>query len=90
MEQLDPNLIMQMALDLDLPSIVQLCRTSQKFNDTICKSPTFWMNKLRKDYPKFADKFPKNVNYKKVYEYMPQLIKMDRFSFNMIINNLLE
>ena len=42
------DVIILIALELDTPEILKLCRTSKKFNNALCKNDFFW---LRKDYP---------------------------------------
>ena len=49
-ENLDKNLIARLALDLDLKSILSLCRTSKKFNLIVCQSDSFWYNKFVQDF----------------------------------------
>jgi hypothetical protein len=51
MEQTDKNVLMDMALQLDLASLTNLCKTSKKMNQTLCNNDVFWMKKLYKDYP---------------------------------------
>lgn len=53
------------ALELDLPTLINLCNTSKKFNDFICKDKLFWKNKLNKDYPNTRNKFSKD--FRKIY-----------------------
>jgi hypothetical protein len=38
------------ALELNLPDLIALCRTSQKVNEIICKNDTFWFNKVKVDF----------------------------------------
>ncbi len=58
MDRLDPaslsrlskDVIIYMALNLDLPEILKLCQTSRRFNKTVCKNRDFWSNKLQRDF----------------------------------------
>ena len=50
MESLPKDLLIQLALELDLPSILNYCRSSKKFNNLICNNYTFWMNKHIRDF----------------------------------------
>ena len=46
----DKDLLVKLALDLDLPSILSLCQTNKRANQVICQSDTFWRNKLIQDF----------------------------------------
>ena len=50
MNHLPKDLVIQLALELDLPSILNYCRSSKKFNHMICDNYTFWMNKHIRDF----------------------------------------
>ncbi len=46
-----PNdMIIYMALMLDLPTLANYCRSSRKFNSLTCDSYNFWENKLLQEY----------------------------------------
>ena len=62
------DLLVEMALNLSLPELVNLCRTSKQINRDLCDSKYFWLRKLKKDYGVTRiDQDPKNV-YRKIYE----------------------
>ena len=44
------DIIVYMALTMDIPEILSLCETSQKFNNIVCENKNFWISKLYKDY----------------------------------------
>ena len=46
----DKDLLVKLALDLDLPSILSLCQTNKRANQVICQSDTFCINKLIQDF----------------------------------------
>ena len=50
MNHLPKDIIIKLALELDLPSILNYCRSSKKFNNMVCNNYTFWMNKHLKDF----------------------------------------
>ena len=50
MEKLPKDLIMQIALEYDLPEILAFCRTNKLYNQIICENNTFWNNKLIRDF----------------------------------------
>lgn len=39
-----------MALTMDLPEILSLCKVSKRFNNIVCENKNFWISKLLKDY----------------------------------------
>ena len=49
---LPAEVIRQIALKMDLPTITFTCRTSKRFNQLICNNEAYWREKLRKDFPK--------------------------------------
>jgi alpha-tubulin suppressor-like RCC1 family protein len=62
MNELPSELIIESALNLDLPSIAALCQSSRQFNDVICNSDlseVFWRLKFIQDY-KFAPRWIKS------------------------------
>ncbi len=68
MENLPKDVMRLMALELDMPDILNYCLTNKKFNATICESQTFWRNKYMNDFPG-SKPIPSSVrNAKRVYE----------------------
>ena len=53
------DVIITIALTMDLPEILSWCNTSKRFNDILCLNNTFWYNKLKHDY---------DIDYKAKYE----------------------
>ena len=76
--RLDKNLIVQIALELNLPSILSLCRTNKRFNSVVCESDNFWYRKLFKEYNFKPD------NYKNARKYYQIISKgADRWNWGM-------
>lgn len=73
MENLPKDVIIQLALEFDLPSILSLCQTSTKLNMLICENNTFWINKLRKDF----DILKYRTDAKAYYENLMEHLKED-------------
>ncbi len=48
--RLDKNLIVQIALELNLPDILSFCRSNKRFNEVVCESDIFWSKKLVNDF----------------------------------------
>lgn len=74
MDKLPTDVIVYMALNMDLPEILSLCKTSSKFNKAICLNDNFWRDRLKKDYD--IHEKPSNITNKKYYEYIVDLIKL--------------
>ena len=51
MENLNKDELFLLAMELDLPSILNLCKTSKYLNKMVCENPNLWRSKLNKDYP---------------------------------------
>lgn len=50
MDKLGKDVLVMIALDYDLPTILSFCSSSKRFNNVICKNNNFWISKLRKDF----------------------------------------
>lgn len=50
MENFPRDMIIQLALEYDLSTIMNFCRTSKRMNTIICDNNIFWINKLNKDF----------------------------------------
>ena len=44
------DIIISLALEYDLPTLLNYCRTSKRINDLVCNSNLFWILKLKKDF----------------------------------------
>jgi hypothetical protein len=71
MENLNKDVLILLALELDYMDIFKFCDTSSKINNIVCKNNNFWRNKLYKDYPNYDFQQKHNAeNYKKIYQQM--------------------
>ena len=50
LENLPKDVLSYLALKLDVNDVLSLCKTSKKYNRSLCLNNTFWVNKLKKDY----------------------------------------
>jgi len=50
LSDLPKDVLMLLALEMDIEYIINLCQTSSLFNNKICKNNYFWMNKLFKEF----------------------------------------
>ena len=48
--RLPNDLIINIALELDLPDLIKWCSINKKFNNITCNNDTFWMNRYHKDF----------------------------------------
>jgi len=51
METLSPDLLVYIAMNMDVPEILSFCETSPQFNRLICKNQKFWMNRIMTEFP---------------------------------------
>ena len=58
MEHLHADILIKLALILDLDEVLNLCYTSTKINNKICSNNIFWIKRLEQDY---------NINYYKLF-----------------------
>lgn len=71
---LPKDVIIYLALTMDLPEILGLCRTNSRFNDLVCENDTFWRNKLSQDYKIYQ--VPKSyLSYKEYYKFLTNELK---------------
>lgn len=43
--------LVQIALEMNLPDLVNFCAQSNRINDNVCLKDQFWLAKLEKDFP---------------------------------------
>ena len=51
MNKLNKDDLILIAIQLDLPDLLNFCKTSTKVDEKVCKNKYFWMRKLKEDYP---------------------------------------
>lgn len=74
-EKLHRDVLIYIALQMDAPEILSLCRTNSRINEIICENDKFWMNKVIKDYPEIFDSPYRDTygnSYKEIYELLSQ------------------
>ena len=82
MEQTIPNDILTLfALDSDLKSIINLCKTSKKVNDSICNNELFWKQKLQREY--YDIDISNVTEYKNLYLYLKRRTKVNNNIYEM-------
>ncbi len=85
METLSPDILLYMALNMDVPEVLSLCETSTRYNNLICNNQTFWMNKIMVDMPHLAPNIKTyGPDYKLSYQQLAyRFIQLD-FILNLI------
>jgi ankyrin repeat protein len=71
MEKLDKDRLFLIAMELDLPGLLNFCQTNKTINERICNNKYIWLAKLRKDFDFVFDDYinfedPK-MAYKLIY-----------------------
>ena len=71
LDKLSKDEIFNLALYLDLPEVLSLCRTAKKFNRYVCENKQFWIRRLKQDFKfSYLDISPdKTGNPKEYYEF---------------------
>ena len=50
MELLPNDMVVYIALSMDIPEVLSLCQTSKRINQIVCDNNNFWISKLKRDY----------------------------------------
>ena len=70
-KELPKDVIVLIALSMDIPEILSLCITSKKFNINVCKNKIFWISKLNKDFNNIYQRTKQyNINPKTFYFFL--------------------
>lgn len=75
MQTLNKDILIYLALDMDIPTLFNYCLVNKRINNIVCENNTFWMNKLNNDYPNTVNKFPRESNFKYIYMSLMNKIK---------------
>ena len=69
MEKLPKDMIIYLAMEMELLEIISFCNTSKKINERVCKNNIFWRNKIEKERPGLLDYLSeeKQKDYRKIY-----------------------
>lgn len=85
MEDLNKDVLLLLAMQMDLPTLNNFCRTSKRINEKVCNNDIFWRNKLEKDFPGFI-KHPhivegkyKRFTDKEEYIFLTNILTSKRF-----------
>lgn len=85
MESLNADTFYEIAKELPIDIILNLCQINKQFA-TLCNDEAFWKERLYHDYPKYKEKI---VNYKNTYlDLAKKYIKMVRVYLFLIQNGI--
>ena len=82
MNRVPDDVIMYMALVMDIPAVLKFCNSSPRFNRIICNNQKYWMNKLLND-------FPEDFDQETIWRYGPDFKRYYRsYAYNTIKINV--
>ena len=86
MDKLNKDELFLIAIELNLPELLNFCESSKKINKLICKKNDIWLYKLNKDYPNYKD-FNIDKSYRKIYKTLYGLEKFKqkiKFKYSLL------
>ena len=81
MEKLPKDILIEIALDLDLQDVFGYCLSSKYINEIVCENKIFWINKLYKDFN--IDHRESKLSAKKYYLEINNLLK--KYNFDTLL-----
>jgi hypothetical protein len=84
-DTLPDDLIIKIALSMDLGEISSLCQTSVKFNQVVCENKQYWMNKMIRDYGLYYNDYKTLINDSRTLYY--SLINNPKKVYELAINS---
>ena len=83
MELLPRDVLLMMAIeDMDYRTVLNLCRTSTRYNTILCKNPLLWKTKLQRDYPHID--IQEVTDYSGLYKYLKTEAKVGHSLGNFV------
>ena len=84
MDKLSKDELYVLALHLDLPDLLRLCKIHSTFYRKVCNDPTVWRRKIERDFPniKLEDLLPeiRQQTFKQIYT----LLYFDKVSHTLV------
>lgn len=62
-----------LAIQMDLPELLNFCKSSKKINEKICKRDEIWYFKLNKEFPEWRRLNVENKTIREIYHFLYQL-----------------
>lgn len=83
MEELPIDVINYLAIDMNISDVINLCKTSKKFQDNICNNKNYWINRLKRDYDiayeqSFGDPKTLYIDVKKYFSKLNQIYDINK------------
>ena len=74
---MNPDELFKIAIELDLPSLLNWCQTNKRINEIICKRDPIWFYRLNQDFPDWKEfVLPKEITKPiDIYKYLYKLKK---------------
>ena len=66
------DVLMLIALELDLPDLLNYCVSNPALNKAACENEFFWLRKLERDFPKYPVSLKRN-SHKETYQLLHSL-----------------
>ncbi len=83
MDKLDKQSLLLVAVEMDMPSLLNLCAASERINQLVCKRPQIWIDKLFRDFNFTFLGVPSEIrNPKKYYEILYKQPPNYKFQYN--------
>jgi ankyrin repeat protein len=96
LENVPKDLLIQMALEYDLPTVFHLCQTNRNFNTILCDNETFWRKRVVRDFGQYGHTIDKarkvisdRLTWKKYYQIAKQCYDITRGHLKYNINDIL-
>jgi hypothetical protein len=80
MENLDKDALFSIALQMDLPELINFCKANKYINEKICNNNYIWFNKLKKDFDFVFDDYLNPEDFKKAYKLIYSLLRSRDFT----------
>ena len=68
MERLNRDELFRLAIEMDLPLLINFCNSNKKINELVCRSNDIWLYKLNTEFPGYKNLNLENRSFKKLYE----------------------
>jgi Leucine-rich repeat (LRR) protein len=78
MDKLNKDELIMIALILDLPDLLVMCKVYNRFNEKVCKDPTMWQRKILRDYPQFKYESLSDELKKKTFQELYTLVYLKK------------
>ena len=72
MDKAPKDVLVTIAMDLDLPSLLRWCQSSSRIQRDVCNNQNVWRGRLLRDYPDY-ERFNLKKSLKETYVFMYQL-----------------